>query len=270
MQSRNFARSLSIMLVVAPLSAQAVEPVDTKANEVLRKHGLEQSQVMNHLSWICDVYGPRLTNSPNIRNAQGWAKQTFEQWGLHKPHFEAWGPFGRGWRLDGFSMKVAGDNPWQVHAYPKAWSPGLPTTLKAQVVAVGEMTAEQLKAADLKGKIVMIEAPRPLTEAFEGTARRFQSDDLLEMANAAGGVEGRRGRRNRSEAWRAGFQRRRQVMEIVYAKQPALLLDRGSKGAYGTIFVTGASAPASAGPRGNIRDPKVKGVVPQFTLAVEH
>lgn len=266
-------RSLLLVLftgAAAPLSAQALEPVDGKAIEFLRKHGLEQSQVMDHLSWMCDVYGPRLTGSPNIKRAQNWAKRTFEKWGLHKPHFEAWGPFGRGWRLDGFAIKVVGDNPWPVHAYPKAWSPGLKGKLRAQVVAVGEMTADQLKAIDLKGKIVMIQAPRPLTEAFEATARRMKDEDLAEMANASGGREGRRGRRPRSESWRAGFQRRRQVLQMVYAKQPAALIDRGSKGSYGTIFVSSASAPSVNGERGNIRDPKVRGVLPQFTLAVEH
>jgi hypothetical protein len=59
-------------------------------------------------------------------------------------------------------------------------------------------------------------------------------------------------------------------MKMVYAKQPAVLIDRGSKGSYGTIFVTGASAPTVNGGRGNVRDPKVQGVLPQFTLAVEH
>ncbi|MEE2885907.1 MAG: M28 family peptidase [Planctomycetota bacterium] len=270
MQIRKLVLVLAAVVAAAPLPAQVTEPIDGKAVEVLRKHGLEQNQVMDHLSWMCDVYGPRLTGSPNIRRAQEWAKRTFEKWGLHKPRFEAWGPFGRGWRLDGFSMRVVGDNPWPVHAYPKAWSPGLPGKLKAQVVAVGELTAAQLKAIDLKGKIVMVDAPRPLTEAFEGTARRMLSEDLLEMANAVGGVEGRRGRRSRSEAWRSGFQRQRQVMQMVYAKQPAALLSRGSKGSYGTIFVTGASAPSVDGQRGNVRDPKVKGVLPQFTLAVEH
>jgi carboxypeptidase Q len=270
MQIRNPIFALSLTAAASSLSAQAREPVDAKAVEILRKHGLEHSQVMDHLSWICDVYGPRLTASPNIKNAQGWAKRTFEQWGLHKPHFETWGPFGRGWRLDGFGIKVVGDNPWQVLGYPKAWSPGLMGKIKAQVVAVGEMTAEQLKAIDLKGKIVMVDAPRPLSEAFDGTARRLLPEDLLEMANAPAGREGRRGRRSRSETWRAGFQRRQQVMKMVYAKQPAVLIDRGSKGSYGTLFVTGASAPNVNGGRGNVRDPKVQGVLPQFTLAVEH
>ena len=89
--------SLSLTLAgvgTAPLIAQAAEPIDTKAIEILRKQGLEKSQVMDHLSWMCDVHGPRLTGSPNLRRAQKWALATFEKWGLKNPHLEKWGPFG--------------------------------------------------------------------------------------------------------------------------------------------------------------------------------
>ncbi len=273
MLTRLLAKTLAAALLgglTIPLAAQDFEPVDGKAVEILRKHGLEKSQVMDHLSWMCDVYGPRLTGSPGLRRAQEWAKKTFSSWQLSDVHFEEWGPFGRGWQLQGFGMRVVGDNPWQVHAYPKAWSPGLPEKITAEVVAVGEMTAEQLEAADLEGKIVLMQSPRDLSEAFEGTARRFLSEDLLEMANAAGGRQGRRGRRAPSQTWRAGFQRRQQVTRMVYAKRPAALLDRGYKGQYGTIFVSSASAPSIDGKRGSSRDPGVQGMVPQFTLAVEH
>jgi hypothetical protein len=270
MSARSVLTFVTIPLAfLTPLLAQG-EPIDEKAVEILRKHGLEKSQVMDHLSWMCDVHGPRLTGSPNIRRAQKWAKETFTKWKLDNPHFEAWGPFGRGWRLDKFSVRVVGENTWPVHAYPKAWSPGLPKKLVAEVIAVGEMTADQLRAADLEGKIVMMQAPRKVSERFEGSARRFESDDLLEMANARGGGEGRRGRRARDQSWRGRWQRRQQVIKIVYGKKPAALLDRGSKGQSGTIFVSSASAPPVAEGRSSARDPNVKGVVPQFTLAVEH
>lgn len=266
-----FARLIAFTLLVTPcLHAQRVEALDDRAVEILRKHGLEKSRVMDHLSWICDVHGPRLTGSPNLRRAQAWAKKTLASWGLSNARHEEWGPFGRGWRLDKFAMHVVGDNPWPVLAYPKAWSPGLPGKLVADVVAIGSMTKEQLEAADLTGKIVLIQKPRDVAEFFEGPARRFGADNLLEMANAPGGREARRDRRARDQRRRAGFQRQRQMMEIVYGKKPAAILDRGSKGQSGTIFVTSASAPSVKGQRGNARDPMVTGMVPQFTLAVEH
>ena len=121
---RPFLLPLLTMCVAVPAQRAAVgEPVDAKAVEFLRREGLDNSQVMDHLSWICDVHGPRLTGSPGMRRAQAWAVKTLQEWGLANVHTERFGPFGRGWQCDRISVHVVGDNPWPVIAYPKAWSP---------------------------------------------------------------------------------------------------------------------------------------------------
>ncbi len=266
-------QSLSTMipaLLATSLVAQNPEPVDAKVNAILRSHGLEQSQVMDHLSWLCDVYGPRLTGSPNLGRAQKWAMKTLESWGVENAHTESWGPFGRGWRLDHFNLSVVGDNPWPVIAYPKAWSPGVDGRQVAEIVYVGSTNAAELKQMDLKGKIVLIQGPRDVSEPFEGPAERLDSDDLLRLADSRRAQRsGRRGTTN----WRAGFQKRQQMLRIVYDKQPLAIFDRGSKGQYGTVFVTSASVPSAPNTprneRPSVRDPEAK-IIPQITLAVEH
>jgi carboxypeptidase Q len=72
-------------------AAAAAEPVDAAAVAFFREEGLQRSQVMEHLSWLCDVYGPRLTGSPNLRKAQDWAVQQFAAMG-YAATTEAWGP----------------------------------------------------------------------------------------------------------------------------------------------------------------------------------
>ncbi len=69
--------AVALLALAATPRAQATEPVDAEAVAILRKHGLEHSQVMEHLSWMCDVHGPRLTGSVNLARAQDWAVQTF-------------------------------------------------------------------------------------------------------------------------------------------------------------------------------------------------
>jgi len=255
-----------------PLVSQD-EAVDEEAVAALRRHGLEQSQVMDHLSWICDVHGPRLTGSRNLRNAQDWAIERLRSWGLKRPHLDAWGPFGQGWELDRFSMHVVGDNPWPVHAWPKAWSPGLPTGTVAEVVSVVGRSAAEVEAMDLSDKIVMIEPPRAVGEDFDGSATRHDAESLLTLATGARPAR-QPGRAGRSPDFRAGFQRRQAVLNLVYQKHPLALLDRSYKGKYGTIFVTSASVKAPPGtPRAERPRPwntKGHAVIPQFTLAVEH
>jgi carboxypeptidase Q len=260
-------------LLTIQVNAQAPDAPDEAAVAFFLDEGMNRSQVMDHLSWICDVYGPRVTGSPNLRKAQAWATKAFGTFGLQNAHTEAWGPFGRGWRCDHVSMAVTGDNPWPVLAYPKVWSPGFEGRVSAEVVNVAAMTAEQLEAADLKGKIVLIEAPREVSEPFDGTSKRFTAEDLLRKADQQRIEAARPSERAAAAAsqndFRMGFQRRQQMTETVMKKRPLAIVDRSSKGDYGTVFVQGASAIGKDGERGNPRAVDAD-VIPQFTIAVEH
>ena len=50
---------------VAMLAAQ--EKLDYPTLEKIRDEGLARSQVMDHVGWLSDVFGPRLTGSPGIK-----------------------------------------------------------------------------------------------------------------------------------------------------------------------------------------------------------
>ena len=81
----------------AAAPASAGEPLDYDAIYRIKDEALNRSQVMETLSYLTDVHGPRLTNSPNMRAAAAWAKQRLESYGLANVALETWGPFGRGW-----------------------------------------------------------------------------------------------------------------------------------------------------------------------------
>jgi carboxypeptidase Q len=278
----------------APAAPAERDRPDEAVNAFLRQEGLDHSQVMDHLSSICDVYGPRLTGSQNLHRAQEWAVKTFTEWGLANAHLEDWGPFGRGWRLDHFHMDVVGENPWPVLAWPKAWSPGTPGVVEADAVLVADLTPEQIDALDLTGKFVLIESPRKVSEPFEARGKRNDAEALLLLADGRtkprpgatpAAADGAAAAPNpEAAAMRESFRKRNQMMLAIQAKHPLALLDRASKGDYGTIFVQGASTPTTPfvepkpgedpraqrgrGPRPWSAD--VKEVLPQVTLAVEH
>lgn len=254
----------------------APDAVDEAAVAFFTKEGTERSQVMEHLSWICDVYGPRVTGSPNLRRAQEWAAKTFAGFG-YRSQLETWGRFGRGWRCDHVVMAVVGDNPWPVIAYAKVWSPGLPGRIEADVVDVAAMTLAELEAADLTGKVVLIETPRELREPFDAPSKRHDAESLLRLADQqraeAQPAADRAAAASAQNDFRIGFQRRQQMLQLVVQKQPLLIVDRAAKGDYGTVFVQGANVPSDPGlPREQRPRPQDPGVVvvPQFTIAVEH
>src|SRR5665213_1137993 len=74
----------------APSSLRAQERVDTAAIARIRAEAMDHSQVMDIMSWLTDVYGPRLTWGPNVRKAADWTMTTMKSWGLANVHLEDW------------------------------------------------------------------------------------------------------------------------------------------------------------------------------------
>ena len=61
-----------------PLAAQwpPAEKIDLDAVYRIKDEGLDRSQVMETASYLTDVYGPRLTGSPDTKEAADWAQKT--------------------------------------------------------------------------------------------------------------------------------------------------------------------------------------------------
>src|SRR5882724_7760559 len=89
--------AFAIVAALALPEAQT-EKLDFATIGRIRDEGLNRSQVMDHISWLSDVYGPRLTGSPQIQQASEWAMKKFNEWGLANVHQERW-KFGKGWSL---------------------------------------------------------------------------------------------------------------------------------------------------------------------------
>lgn len=240
----------------------AQDKPDSTINTLIRKHGLEQSQVMDIAGWLTDVYGPRLTGSAMLDKATAWTLETLKSWGMEQVHTESWGPFGRGWELKHFEMHVTEPLYFPVEAWPKAWSPSTKGQVSGEAVYLDAATVEDLEKykGKLKGKFVLIDTLRATKPWFEGTASRRNAEDLLNLANAP--AAGPRNRRNFGAGPRNG-DFARQLNELLYSEQPLALLDRSFKGDQGTVFVQGARAKAGSAYG------KDAEVLPQVTLAVE-
>ncbi len=262
-----FALLLTLFLVT-PVLAQDTEkdPID-----LIKNQALENSQVMEIASWLTDVHGPRLTGSPKLDEASNWAMSKFEEWGLTNVHLDPWGPFGRGWSYDKFSLHasdVSGGFP--VIAYPKAWSSSTDGVLTSEVVLLELESQDDFAkyAGKLKGKIVMTESIREVGPDFEATAKRKNDEQLLGMANSA--TSGGRARRGGSR----GVSFNALKSAFIFAEQPAGILDRGYKGDEGTVFVSSASVAndpnASRQNRKRSWDLDAGSVPPQATIAAEH
>ncbi len=155
----------------------------------IRDEGLNRSQLSNTLSYLCDVIGPRLTGSPNLRRANEWTRDTLTSWGLVNAQLEPWGPFGRGWSLQRFSAQVVEPQAIPLTAAPKAWSPGFEKPLMAEVVFIEAKTEAELAKykGRLKGAIALVSSQREIAARFEAPSTRLNESNLLRLANAPAG-----------------------------------------------------------------------------------
>src|SRR5499425_1622049 len=164
MTRKKAAAVFAFLFAAIPIVGQVqTEKVDLDALYKIKDEGLNRSQVMDTLSYLTDVYGARLTGSPQIKAAGEWTKTKLTQWELTNVHLEPWGPFGRGWSNEKFFARaISQSGTFPLIAYPKAWTPGTNGTVAGDLVIAiinNEQDFEKFRG-QLRGKYAMIAANR--------------------------------------------------------------------------------------------------------------
>ena len=246
----------------------------------IRDEGLNRSQVMDHISWLSDVYGPRLTGSPGLQQASEWAMKKFSEWGLANPHQERFS-FGKGWSLVRFHATMVAPQVQPLIAYPRSWSRSTKGQVAAEVVRA-QITSDVDFAkyrGKLAGKIVLMQPARAVRMLEGPLILRMTGPDLVEAETmpipaARGTAAGEETAAETPAANTAAF--RRKLDEFLDAEGVVALFDRGSDSDMaaggstlswqtqhtdgGTVFPSGGLA----------RDANAGKTVPAVTLAVEH
>ena len=245
--------------------------------ERIKDEGLNRSQVMQTLSYLTDVIGPRLTNSPNMKRANEWTRDKLTQWGLQNAHLEAWGPFGRGWSLRHFSAEVIEPQSIPLIAYPKAWSPGTNGKVTGEVIYLDVKTEADLEKykGKLKGAIILTSPMREVKAHFEPLGTRLTEKELLALADAPEPGARPTRRFQIPPELIAAAKLAAQKFKFISDEGAALAIDPG-RGDGGTIFVQSASVPQpfDPSPQAQARrvspwDKNAPKIVPQIVLSVE-
>lgn len=266
----------SFALIYSSAFAQTTpEKVDSSIVAKMKDEGWNRSQVMNYISYMCDVYGARLTGSPEYIAAAEWVKKEMEKIGLENVHLESWGPFGIGWSLKKFYAHALKPTQYPIIAYPKAWSPGLKGTVRGKLLYLNAAndSALNLFKGRLKNAIVLMGDAREVVAHFNADARRMHDTSLLKLANAVPGSRGRSGRRpEMTTVAQNRFMLQQKKLEMCINEGAACILEPAS-GDDGTVFVQQVSLPAPPGAAFNARprpyDRKQPKNIPQIAVAVE-
>jgi len=146
--------------------------------------GSQHSHIMEVMGYLTDVYGPRLTNSPDIREAGAYAVKTLSAWGLANVREETWGPFGRGWSNELFEANEIAPRQFPLIAYPKAWTPGTngPITADAVYAKIEKEDDFAFYRGRLRGMFVLTAPMRVVEAQFEAPAHRYTDQELADLA----------------------------------------------------------------------------------------
>jgi len=129
----------SLLLAAMPTTAQS--PGLSEMYALFRAEETNNSKIMWIIHEIADVYGPRVTGTPNLKAADDWAVATMTSWGLANAHLEPWTfqpPSAAtpvpGWENMELLAEAVTPFHGQLMVKPLAWTPSTKGEVTANVV----------------------------------------------------------------------------------------------------------------------------------------
>ena len=200
------AVGLSAAVAWSTPSFIAQERVDPDINAKIRTEATGNSKILHTMHYLTDVYGPRLTGSPNLKAAGEWAIKEMSSWGFVNGRLEPW-DFGRpGWVNElavGAAVTPFRD---KLEFEVLAWTPSTDGTVKEKtfnMVLPTQPTKDELEKYlesvkdNVKGAIVLVGKSTPVPVNLDPPAKRTPDDVARGRYNgtpAGGGRDGRGGR----------------------------------------------------------------------------
>jgi hypothetical protein len=171
---------------------QSTEAIDYLGLARIKAEGMQNSQVMTLASWLTDVYGPRLSGSPNIQKAGEWAVAEMKKWGLQNVALEPWADqantsrFPRGWTNEKFYLAAVAPQAFPMTGMTSGWSPGTNGPVRGEAVLITTTDAAEIQklAGTLRGKFVLTQGPPDVAAFWTPQATRYSREQLDAMEAA--------------------------------------------------------------------------------------
>jgi carboxypeptidase Q len=252
-------RNICIFAMLASF-APAQDKVDLTTLHRIKDEAFQNSKVMDTEFYLTDVNGPRLANSPGYFKAADWVVKQLTDWGI-SAHQEKWGPFGKGWEVTHFAGGMVAPQYMPLIGYPTAWTGSTNGTVVGDAIQVDalatEADLEKLKGK-LKGKVLLIGAPRDLTMHLKPRGTRYTEAELMDLEQAPEPALGfGRGGGGRGGRGGGGFQEK--LDAFLAQEQPLVVMRSGAGFSDGGTYIAGRGA-----------DPKTGSTIPAVVVTPEH
>ncbi len=176
-------KTAAVLALIAAWTAQAATPAPPSTVNRIMDEGFNRSGLPQIAGYLTDRIGGRMTNSPQMRQAEQWTQEQYRAWGLRDVHLEGF-EFGRGWSIENASVRMISPRVKVLRSIPIAWTPATSGALTAPVV-LAPMAHERDFAkwkGQLRGKIVLVSKPERSSEPSTPIFQRLDDDELKELS----------------------------------------------------------------------------------------
>jgi len=184
MKITTFFYSLIIIVMLLGSVVHAQEPVHWNVVRQIMDEGLNNSHIVDDVSTMTDVFGPRLAKSNAYYEAVKWAEKRFKEYGLENVHLDRY-EFGVGWELEYTSVHMMAPQYMPIIAYPQSWSSPTQGKICGSVVTINfQEIASEADLEQYKGRLknaIVFTAPKQKMYLRWNPEVLLLSDDMLDQ-----------------------------------------------------------------------------------------
>src|SRR5882724_3890033 len=165
------------------------DPISDMDKKILEQVKTDLPQVKTDLTHLTDGIGPRLTGSPQLKQANEWAAEQFRSLGLSNVHQEPWKIASSWTRGQGTGAwgKIISPTPHELTLAAAGWSPSTKGAFRGKVVGVAVSNPDELQQykGKLKGAIVLLGRPRDMEPPMNPLATPW-NENIIPIARPKG------------------------------------------------------------------------------------
>ncbi|MBX3290118.1 MAG: M20/M25/M40 family metallo-hydrolase [Acidobacteria bacterium] len=189
---RYFTQFLTLLLLHGLLLSGVANAQQADISARIHEEGTKNSKVLSTVQILTDVYGPRLTGSPQLKASGEWAAKQMVEWGLENPTQDPWNFGFPGWsndRATGHILSPVKDN---LVFEVLAWSPSTNGAVRGKAVSMvlpDRPTQAELDTylsgirSRISGNIVFYGKPAEPGVDMDPPAKRASSDMIKQRVN---------------------------------------------------------------------------------------
>jgi hypothetical protein len=163
--------------------SQLTEGEDTLSE--IRREGFNNSEALNMLSQLTDIYGQRLTGTREYYKAANWMSAEMKKIGLENVRFENYCSDCRGWNIKTFKVEMVAPNYMNISAYPLAMTKSTDGIVSGEIIYIEsfkDMNKVQKEfSGKLKGKVILLGEMPKKKSLLDTIESRYSDVQLKQM-----------------------------------------------------------------------------------------